>query len=352
MVQAKKYLFVVAAVWLHLLVDAQIKIQWQLLPSMPMAVSNNAVCAAKIADTNFVFSFGGMDTSKKHTGITQRSFRYNTVSKKWKEIAPLPDVLGKIASAASNIKNKIYIVGGYHVLPDAKEISSSRVHIYDPVTNTYIEGAPVPEGIDDQVQGAWRDSLLYIITGWSQNGNVSTVQLFNPADNTWQKATPVPETKQYKVFGASGVITEDTIYYAGGAYYEKNYPLGSVFRKGIINKDDPRQIEWTNQEDSNALGYRMAAVAINNIPYWMGGSAISYNYNGIAYNGTGGVPALSKLIWYNGSASQALQGQLPAVMDIRGAAVIGKNRFVLAGGMSSGQEVTNKTYQLTIVNHK
>ncbi len=337
---------------LHLHIRAQIKVQWQLLPAMPMAISNNAVCAAKIADTNFVYSFGGMDTSKKYTGITQRSFRYNTASKKWKEIAPLPDVLGKIASAASNIRNKIYIVGGYHVLPDAKEISSARVHIYDPVSNAYIEGAPVSGGIDDQVQAVWKDSLLYIITGWSQDGNVSTVQIYNPAYNTWNKATPVPETKQYKVFGASGVIIKDTIYYSGGAYYEKNYPLGLVFRKGIINKDDPTQIEWTNVEDSSALGYRMAALAVNNIPYWMGGSAISYNYNGIAYNGTGGVPALSRLIWHTNSGWQGLYGQLPAVMDIRGAAAVGKNQFIVAGGMSAGQQVSNKTYQLTIVNHK
>lgn len=331
---------------------AQIKIKWETVPAMPMAVSNNAVCAGKIADTNFVFSFGGIDTSKKYTGITQRSFRYNTVSKIWKEIAPLPDVLGKIASAASVIKNKIYIVGGYHVLPGAREISSARVHIYEPATNSYVEGAPVPGGIDDHVQGVWRDSLLYIITGWSQNGNVSTVQLYNPANNTWQHGTSVPETKQYKVFGASGVIIADTIYYAGGAYYEKNYPLGSVFRKGIISKDDPTQIEWTNEEDSSALGYRMAAVAIDNVPYWIGGSAVSYNYNGVAYNGSGGVSALSRLIGYSSQGYLSLYKQLPAVMDLRGAAVIGKNQFVLAGGMSSGQQVTNKVYQVTLVKQK
>jgi hypothetical protein len=334
------------------LVHAQVNIQWNALPPMPMAVSNNAVCAAAIQDTVFVYSFGGMDTTKKHSGITQRSFRYNTGIKKWTAIRPLPDALGKIASAASAIKNKIYIVGGYHVLPDGKEISSSRLHIYDPRTDTYTEGSPVPGGIDDQVQAVWNDSLLYVITGWSQDGNVSGVQVYNPVNNSWQKAEPVPETKQYKVFGASGVIIEDTIYYSGGAYYEKNYPLGMIFRKGVINRNNPTQIEWSMLEDSLALGYRMAAIAIDGNPYWVGGSIVSYNYNGVAYNGSGGVPAISRLLWYHSSALRAVTGTLPAVMDLRGAAFIGKNQFIIAGGMINPQTVSNKTYLITIRNRK
>jgi hypothetical protein len=352
MLHFRKVIIIALMVLLHQVAIAQIKLSWQQLPSMPMAVSNNAVCSASIADTVFVYSFGGIDTSKKYTGITQRSFRYNTISKKWKEIKPLPDVMGKIASAASAIKNKVYIIGGYHVLPDAKEISSARVHIYNTVNNTYTEGAPVPSGIDDQVQGVWRDSILYIITGWCQDGNVSAVHMYNPINNTWQKATLVPETKQYKVFGASGVIIADTIYYSGGAYYEKNYPLGTVFRKGIIDKDDPTQIEWSNLEDSLALGYRMGAVAIDNTPFWIGGSVVSYNYNGIAYNGTGGVPALSRLVWFDSSKLQMLNKELPAVMDVRGAALIGKNQAVIAGGMEQSQQVSNKVYLFSIFNKK
>lgn len=352
MLHFRKIIIVALIILLRQIADAQKKISWQPLPSMPMAVSNNAVCSATIADTAFVYSFGGIDTSKKYSGITQRSFRYNSISKKWEEIAPLPDVMGKIASAASTIKNKIYIVGGYHVLPNAKEVSSSRVHIYNVVTNSYIEGAPVPGGIDDQVQCVWRDSLLYVITGWCQDGNVSTVYVYNPAINNWQKATSLPETKQYKVFGASGVIIGDTIYYSGGAYYEKNYPLGTIFRKGVINKDDPTQIEWSNREDSLALGYRMGAIAIENEPYWIGGSTVSYNYNGIAYNGSGGVAALNRLVWFDHQKLHAIYGQLPAIMDIRGLALIGKNQFVIAGGMAKFQQVSNKVYLLSILNAK
>jgi hypothetical protein len=325
MLHFRKGIIIALMVLLHQVAIAQIKLSWKQLPSMPMAVSNNAVCSASIADTVFVYSFGGIDTSKKYTGITQRSFRYNTISKKWKEIKPLPD---------------------------AKEISSARVHIYNTVNNTYTEGAPVPSGIDDQVQGVWRDSILYIITGWCQDGNVSAVHMYNPINNTWQKATPVPETKQYKVFGASGVIIADTIYYSGGAYYEKNYPLGTVFRKGVIDKDDPTQIEWSNLEDSLALGYKMGAVAIDNTPFWIGGSVVSYNYNGIAYNGTGGVPALSRLVWFDSSKLQMLNKQLPAVMDVRGAALIGKNQAVIAGGMEQSQQVSNKVYLFSIFNKK
>ena len=67
----------------------------------------------------------------------------------------------------------------------------------------------------------YKDSLIYVVTGWSGSGfsgtNVANVQIYNPANDTWSVGTPVPNTNQYKAFGASGIIVEDTIYYFGGA---------------------------------------------------------------------------------------------------------------------------------------
>lgn len=85
---------------------------------MPMAISNNAVTAATVNGVPHVFSFSGIDSTKIFSGISLKSFRYNTQTDSWDTIAPLPDTRGKIAAGASTVKNKIYIIGGYYVFPN------------------------------------------------------------------------------------------------------------------------------------------------------------------------------------------------------------------------------------------
>ncbi|OWY20387.1 T9SS C-terminal target domain-containing protein [Sphingobacteriales bacterium UPWRP_1] len=323
---------------------------WSELKDMPEAVSNNAVTAAEVEGVPYVYSFGGIDSTKLYSGIHLRAYRFNTVSNNWESIQPLPDTLGKIAMAASTVKNKIYIAGGYYVLNNGAELSSNKVHIFDPVANNYLpDVAPLPIPVDDHVQAVWRDSLIYVISGWSNNNNVANVQIYNPATNEWTIGTPVPNNTNYKVFGASGVIIGDTIYYAGGAKFGFAFPLVSFFRKGIINPSNPNQITWLGNENPIATGYRMAAGSFENMAFWLGGSIISYNYNGIAYNGSGGVPPLDRMLIYNSSNGNLTPtyGAIPPVMDLRGLAKIAPNRFIIAGGMAAGQKISNKTILLT-----
>lgn len=210
-------------------VQAQLYIE---LPSMPEAVTNNAVTAAAVNDTPFVYSFCGLDNSKIWSGIHLKAWRMNTISGEWQALPPVPDPEGgKIAAAASTVKNRIYVIGGYHVAQNGSETSSNKVHRFDPAANTWLpDGAPLPKAVDDHVQAVWRDSLIYVITGWSNTGNVPDVQIYNPATDAWLSGTPVPNNVNYKVFGGSGVIIGDVIYYCGGAAAGINFPASSYFR--------------------------------------------------------------------------------------------------------------------------
>lgn len=327
-------------------------VSWEFLPSLPEPVSNNAVTTALVNDTLFVYSFAGIDTSKDWFGLHLRSFRYNTHTQVWDTIPDLPDSAGgKIAASANTVKNKIYIIGGYHVASNYHETSSSKVHIFDPLLNTYLpDGADIPVPIDDQVQAVWRDSLIYVISGWSNTTNVPDVQIYDPKLNTWLEGTSVPNNSQYKVFGASGTIIDDTIYYAGGARFGFNFPATTFFRKGYINPDNPTEISWTGATESLSKGYRMAASTYNNYAIWLGGSNITYNFDGIAYNGSGGVPPLGRIKLYapqSGTLSE-FNDLFPPLMDLRGIAKISDNQYILAGGMLAGQEVTDQTLMITI----
>ncbi|MEM7162132.1 MAG: T9SS type A sorting domain-containing protein [Bacteroidota bacterium] len=344
-----KNLFILLA-FFPSIVNSQTGWTWQELPPMPQAISNNAVCEAFANDTAYVYTFAGIDSTKIFSGINLQAMCYNTISEEWSVLPDLPDTLGKIGVGASFVNDKIYIIGGYHVFQNGSEISSNKVHIYDPVANTYLaDGASIPVPIDDHVQAVWRDSLIYVVTGWSNNGNVNNVQIYNPFTDEWQVGTSTPNSNIYRAFGASGVIIGDTIFYNGGATGGQFNSTGRL-RRGLINPVNPTEIEWSQLgENPGAKGYRMAAASYEDKAFWIGGSGITYNYNGIAYNGSGGVPPLNRILRYNSEPGNWFEG-LGApygIMDLRGIARISQTEFIICGGMEANQKVTDRSFLLT-----
>ncbi len=329
---------------------AQLGWTWTELTSMPFKTANNSVTHATVNGTTYIYSFGGIDTTKTYSGIHQKSFRYNVSTDSWVYIQPLPDTLGKIAGAASTVKNKIYIIGGYHVLANGDEVSSDKVHRYDPFSNVfYPDGAPIPVPIDDHVQCVWRDSLIFVVTGWSNNGNKPDVQIYDPANDSWQVGTSLPFNNNYIAFGASGQIIGDTIYYHGGTAGAFSFTARNHLRRGIINPNDPTDITWDylgdNPGDPN---YRSACVAHGSRVFWIGGSGVAYNYDGIAYNGSGGVPALDRILFYDFDGPPWFEGTgAPySVMDLRGAGQVSPTSWIICGGMMGAQEVVNRAFLL------
>ena len=327
----------------------EFKESWKvkLLKNLPESITNNAVSEGFIEGKPYVFSFAGLDSTKEYSGIHLRSYRYDVSTDMWQRIADLPDTLGKIASAASRVRDTIYIIGGYHVFEDGHERSSNKIHRYHIKENRYLEdGTPIPVPIDDQVQAVWRDSLIYVVTGWSDKENKPEVQLYNPTLNRWAKGTPVPNNHTYKSFGASGIIIADTIYYYGGASMGKHYPIQNVLRKGIIDPKDPTRIEWSYAVlDTAMVGYRMAATSVEEVPHWVGGSTITYNYNPVAYDGSGGVnPSNRDLYYQEGALKTDFSNKFP--MDLRGIASINDSTKIIVGGINENQEVSDKVYVL------
>ncbi len=316
---------------------------------MPERVSNNAVCEGFINGAPYVYSFAGIDSTKTWSGIHLKSYRYSVNDDLWETIEPLPAEMSKIAASASRVGDIIYIIGGYHVFATGSELSSDEVHRYDIVNNTYLSnGTPIPKAIDDQTQAVWRDSLIYVVTGWSDFGNVTNVQIYNPAEDTWDVGTSIPNDHDYKSFGSSGTIIGDTIYYFGGAASTGIFPIQNDFRIGIINPEDPTEITWSKQTfGTEVKGYRIAATKSKGKAFWLGGSNVTYNYNGVAYNGSGGVPPANRSLFYepqSGNWEEDFSTPLP--MDLRSLAEINDTIKFIVGGMLEDQWVSNKTWRL------
>ena len=323
--------------------------QWSYteLASMPEPVSNNAVTSIEVDGKMYIYSFSGIDSTKLYSGIHKRCFKYDVQADIWSRIPDLPNGNGRIAAGASVINGKIYIVGGYEVMENGSELSFRKMHVFDPVSDTFLADArDLFYPIDDHVQVVWRDSLLYLITGWSNFNNVNIVQLYDSGTDSWSEASRLPDNNNFKVFGGSGCIVGDTIYYAGGASDAGGFPATSYFRKGVIDAANPSSITWSGESSNDALGYRMAASNLGNDPIWFGGSDITYNYDGIAYNGSGGVLPFGRIKQFNTSVDSFLQWDdvFPPHMDYRGLGKVNENSFILAGGMGENQEVSSRVF--------
>ena len=176
------------------------------------------------------------------------------------------------------------------------------------------------------------------------------MQIYNPSTDTWLEGTPVPNSSQWKVFGASGYILNDTIYYVGGARFGFNFPPSNSIRKGYINPQSPTEITWTTETSPVAMGYRMAAAKYSNQLIWLGGSNVTYNFDGVAYNGSGGVTPLGRIKLYEPATATFTEFTelFPPTMDLRGIAELPDHQYILVGGMTEGQMVTDQTLLITI----
>lgn len=324
--------------------------EWTKLADLPIPTANNALCEAEVNGDKFVYSFGGITDSLRPQDIHQRVFKYDVLDNSWTEEQPLPDTLGKIAAAASFVNNRIYIMGGYHVDSLFNEYSSDRVHIYNPFLDTFeVDGAPIPTPIDDHVQAVWRDSLIYVITGWSNTSNVPYVQIYNPYFNSWQTGSQLPNDNTFMAFGASGYILGDTIYYYGGVSGNFTFTAKDFLRKGVINPEDPTQIDWEIVDQPNGgPNYRMACSGHNKTVFFVGGAEIAYNFDALSYVGSNQVFPNERILSYNtqtGTAVNTFETDYDP-MDLRGIAKLGGGNWIIAGGIDTIRVARTETYLL------
>ena len=344
-----KYLLTILLLF-PILLSAQ---AWEIseIGTTPEGVSNNAVAAAKINDTVWLYSFSGIDNTKAFGGIHGKAWRFNTETGITETLPNLPGDLGKIAAKASRIGEIIYIIGGYRVLSNGGEVTSPAIHRFDVVANDYLpDGSLVPVPVDDHVQAVWRDSLIYLITGWSNTTNVPNVQFYTPESNSWQAATSIPNNNNYKSFGASGTIIGDTIFYFGGAsatFPSGNpFPIQSQIRKGIINPNDPTDITWSIMT-TPYVGYRTAATQVDDQIFWLGGSEITYNFDGLAYSNDQPVSPANRSLGFDPSTGDLTPEFAPSIpMDLQSLGEIDDSIKYIWGGMVEDRLVSNKILKL------
>lgn len=107
--------------------------------SLPEPVTNNAVAALQKNNKTYLYSFFGLDSTKRWYGVHNKVYRVDLENKTSSLLGNVPDEYGRLASATSVIRNKAYIAGGYAVLENGKEKSSNHIFIFDPDSEQFSE---------------------------------------------------------------------------------------------------------------------------------------------------------------------------------------------------------------------
>jgi N-acetylneuraminic acid mutarotase len=203
---------------------------------------------------------------------------------------------------------------------------------------------PTPVAVDDAVSGVWRDSLVYLVSGWHDTDNVQLVQVYDAVRNRWHVATSIPGPG---VFGHSGALAGNVLLYIDGAARQPGpvkYGLVPQSWMGTIDPANPLHITWRRvSQHPGAPRYRAAAGACGRWVVIAGGTSNPYNYNGVGYNGEPSEPRAEVLAFDTRTGSWTSWPAAPRrTMDHRGLVVARDSAYVI-GGMRDRQTVSVET---------
>jgi len=195
------------------------------------ATAFSKLCSAE-TDTAYLYLLSGNDAL---LALTTSCIRQNLATGAWSPIASIPSARQQIGAA--ELGGKIYVPGGYTTV----FTPSNVLQIYDPATDTWTTGAPMPLAVGDYAIAPHADSLIYVIGGYDGIDDVNTVQIYNIRTNTWTTGTPKTGTANS---GGRMGIANNSIVYLGGYSQGTGTTLAESYL-GVINPVNPAAIAWS-----------------------------------------------------------------------------------------------------------
>jgi N-acetylneuraminic acid mutarotase len=176
---------------------------WTVKTSCPSGLYNSQ---ASVSDGKIYVIGGGESNGNYGFDICQSNEAYDPASDSWTEMASLPTPVSNYASTV--IDNKIYIIGGItseqtvfngpFAVSHIAITSTNLVQIYDPATNQWTYGTPLPEAMYG-MGAASSTGSIYVFGGIAGANTSSTnpvpvdwTQIYDSKSNSWFDGSPLP----------------------------------------------------------------------------------------------------------------------------------------------------------------
>ena len=136
---------------------------------------------------------------------------YDADSDSWSKAAPLLPKVNRVQ--AVTVGGKIYVLGGT-VRWREPTIESKAVRIYDPATDTWSRGAPMPRPRGAGGVAVYKGRIYYA-GGISDGRAVKWFDVYSPAKDSWRRLPNMPVRRQH----FQAVVLGGNFYAMGGADY-------------------------------------------------------------------------------------------------------------------------------------
>ncbi|MEV4628026.1 carboxypeptidase regulatory-like domain-containing protein [Micromonospora sp. NPDC049523] len=201
---------------------------WRSIADYPLDLADNAAAEYR----GRIYSVGG----NVDTGRVRNAYVYDADTDRWTPFAPLP--MARQRPVAAFLGDRLYVTGGWAGTNIPAEVEPS-LDVYDPATDTWSTGAPIPQGTA-AAGSAVLDERLYVVGGCHPEGyscgSSSDVFRYDPVADRWESLAGYPEPVAWASCGA----IEAAVYCAGGVAEESSR---STYRY------DPAADTWTRLAD-------------------------------------------------------------------------------------------------------
>lgn len=174
---------------------------WAWTAPLPVAVNHNMAAAVN----GKLYNFGGQ-TAGTDSGFLNSTFEYDPATQQWRMRANMP--IGRSAGAAVVVNGKIYVVGG-------RPPYGNDFDVYDPATDKWT-GLPDMPSQRNHLAGVAINGKIYVAGGrlvpGSRGPMTDVLEIFDPATNTWSKGKPMPTVRG----GVNGVAANGCLHVFGG----------------------------------------------------------------------------------------------------------------------------------------
>jgi N-acetylneuraminic acid mutarotase len=245
---------------------------WSLKAPMPTSRDSFGVAVYQ----NKIYCIGGESVSATESHAINANEVYDTETDSWQTKTSIPTARYDIE--ASVVDEKFYLIGGIESSSITRLIlgnfqieqcmnESAKVEVYDPVTDTWTTGSPIPTAVGGYAS-AVVDGKVYVISG-SENESAKTnlTQIYDPKTDKWSFGAPIPMSVTAAAAGAiTGEKAAKAIYVIGGA--NAKYPLNGQVTNQVYF---PETNSWSTAASMPIDRAGSAVAVVNDTICVMGG---------------------------------------------------------------------------------
>ena len=226
-------------------------------PKRRMPQASQGLAAHTIGDKIYV-ALGSNDLLQGENKL----YAYDPLADQWSTRAARPTYRSNFVSAVVN--GLLYVIGGSGRIdngpgPFFDSEHKSHVEIYDPATDRWSTGAPLPTALSNG-QACVFGNQIYVFGGSSVAGFERSILTYDTTSNSWSAKSPMPTTRY--AFACAAV--DDKVYLLGGS-------TPDVVAVDMIERYDPFVETWSSPTRLKTPRLALSAPVVGKRIITMGG---------------------------------------------------------------------------------